>query len=68
MTILRRSMLAHAYGPEYGLHEPYVCEGCKKTISQHGEFPSECYKEELDYLHMHFSQRHGRPPAQQVAI
>jgi hypothetical protein len=36
MTILRRNMLAHAYGPEYGLHEPYVCEGCNKTISQHG--------------------------------
>jgi hypothetical protein len=30
MTIRRRNMLAHAYGPEYDLDEPYVCEGCGK--------------------------------------
>jgi hypothetical protein len=68
MTIRRRNMLAHAYGPEYDLEEPYVCEGCGKRISEHDQYPPQNENQEMTHMHKHFSQRHGRPPAQQVAL
>ena len=38
MTIKRHSMLAHAFGKEYGLEVPYVCEGCNREISEHNQY------------------------------
>lgn len=66
MTIKRRSMLAHAFGEEYGLAEPYICEGCHKEISEHCQFAPETPAEEKAHMNSHFSQKHGRPPATQV--
>jgi hypothetical protein len=61
-------MLAHAYGPEYDLDEPYVCDGCGKTIRDHYQYPPENHNQEMTSMHKHFSQKHGRPPAQEVAL
>jgi hypothetical protein len=68
MTIRRRNMLAHAYGPEYDLDETYVCEGCGKRISEHDQHSPLIENQEMSHMHKHFSQRQGRPPAQQVAL
>ena len=68
MTIRRRSMLAHAYGPEYDFDEPYVCKGCGKTIREHDQYPPKNHNQEMTHMHKHFSQKHGRPLAQQVAL
>jgi hypothetical protein len=69
MIIRRRNMLAHAYGLEYDLDEPYVCEGCGKKISEHDQYPPKNHNQEIVYMHTNFSQRHGCPPvAQHVAL
>ena len=66
MTTIRRNKLAHAFGKEYGLEEPYPCEGCGKLVAEHLDHPPENAKEEKDYPHHHFGQLHGRLPLQHV--
>jgi hypothetical protein len=61
-------MLAHAYGPEFDLDEPYACEGCGKIMSEHDQYPLLNENQEMTHMHRHVSQRHGRPYAQQVAL
>ena len=58
----RRCRLAHAYGEEYNITQPYVCEGCQKTISEHGMYAPQTKAEHEKHMHIHFSQRHGKPP------
>jgi hypothetical protein len=33
------AMLAHAFGEEYGLIEPYLCTGCGLRVKSHGDLP-----------------------------
>ena len=62
MDYARRCRLAHAFGLEYGITDPYVCEGCSKTINEHGQFAPKMKGEEDKHRHSHFPQRNGRPP------
>ena len=38
-TFQRCCMLAHKYGPEWGLEEPYQCPGCNKRIAESDQHP-----------------------------
>ena len=62
MTLERRNKLSHAYGPEYGLEEPYTCEGCKKLVTKDRDHEPTTSKLEKAYPRQHFGQMHGRPP------
>ena len=58
----RRCKLSHAFGEEYGLTEPYDCEGCGKTINEDGQYAPQTTAQREEHRHSHFSQHHGRPP------
>lgn len=66
MTRLRRNKLSHSFGEEYGITEPYECEGCKLLINEHGQHPPQTKAQISAYYAQHFGQVHGRPPLQQV--
>ena len=68
MTIRRRTMLEHAFETEYDLADPYVCEGYGKTIREREQYPPESHNHEIVYIRKHFSQKHGRPHTQYVAL
>ena len=61
-TRMRRCMLAHCLGEEFGLSESYNCPGCGLWIEEH-RAGAPVTKADLDsYRENHFGQRHGRPP------
>jgi hypothetical protein len=38
-TYFFAAMIAHAFGEEYGLTEPYMCHGCGLVVQCHGDLP-----------------------------
>jgi hypothetical protein len=62
-TFVFAAMLAHAFGEEYGLTEPYMCHGCGLLVQCHGNLsPSDNQPGRQDYQFSHFGQRHFVPP------
>lgn len=55
-------MLAHKFGPEWGLEEPYHCPGCQHIISSNDAFAPQSAKDIRDYPSKHYGQYHGLAP------
>ena len=51
MDYARRCRLAHAYGEEYGITQPYVCEGCQKIISEHRQYAPQTSAQDEAHRH-----------------
>ena len=65
-TVDVSNRLAHVFGAEFGLVEPYVCPGCSEVVNKHLQHaPADTATARQAYQRTHFGQRHGHPPINQ---
>ena len=67
-SLLRCYMMAHMWGDEYGLSEPYQCPGCRKHITEQERHLPLTSAAQKEYPKQHAGQYANQPPLLPVEV